>query len=105
MYEDLYTMADDDFRGELRLMALRYELLKWGIELRTWSVLPAAAPHFSFVTKAEFFTRKFNALQAQVFIKAMCNNVAFGFACEAFVTGRHEFLRGGTSSTAFRLWV
>jgi hypothetical protein len=68
-------------------------------------LLPATKPDFSYVTEAEFFTRKFNALQAQVFIKAVCDDVALGFPCEAQVTGKHEFLRGGTSITMFRLWV
>lgn len=86
-------------------MALRYELLAWGIELRRWKALPAPKPDFSYVTEAEFFTRKFNALQAQVFIKAMCDDIALGFPCEANVTGRHESLRGGISRTAFRLWI
>lgn len=86
-------------------MALRHELKEWGIELRNWQALPAPPPHYSFVTKAEFFTRKFNAIQAEVFIKAVCDDVALGFPCEAQVTGKHEFLRGGISSTAFRLWV
>jgi hypothetical protein len=107
MYDDDLKLQFDrhEFRGELRLMALRHELLGWGIELRRWRVLPAPKPHFSFVTEAEFFTRKFNALQAQVFIKAVCDDMALGFACEAQVTGKHEFLRGGTSRTTFRLWV
>jgi hypothetical protein len=106
VYEDIYhLLAEHEFRGELRLMALRYELAQWGIELRSWKAMPAPAPDFSYITEAQFFTRKFNALQAQVFIKAVCDDVALGFPCEAQVTGKHEFLRGGISSTAFRLWV
>jgi hypothetical protein len=91
--------------GELRLMLIKHFLNGWGIELRHWKCLPAPSPFFQFVTEAQFFTRKWNALQAQVFITSTCNYPEDGFPCEITITGRHEFLRGGTSTAQTRLWV
>lgn len=86
-------------------MAIRDFLLGWGIQLRYWKALPAPPPDFQYVTEAQFFTRKWNALQAQVFIMATCNHPEDGFPCEITITGKHEFLRGGISNSSTRLWV
>jgi hypothetical protein len=102
---DIYQrLAEHEFRGELRLMTLRQFLAGWGVELRTWRTIPVPAPDYRCVVEAQFFTRRWNALQAQAFIHATCNDPE-GFPCQATVVGKHEFLRGGLSSAHFRLWI
>jgi hypothetical protein len=105
-YDDIYEqLAKLEVRGELRLMALRQFLLGWRIELRDWKTLPAPPPDFQYITEAQFFTRKWNALQALVFLQETCNFPDDGCPCEIIVTGKHEFLRGGTSTEYARLWL
>lgn len=86
-------------------MSLAHFLKGWGIELRNFHAIWWPAPQYNWIKSAEFFTRKWNAMQARVFIKETCNFPDDGLPCEVEITGRHEFLRGGISNTTMRLWI
>lgn len=106
MYEEIFSQLEQlEPRGELRLMLLRKLLLRWGIELRWWKAIPAPPPDFEHIMEAEFFTRKWNATQAQVFLRAVCTQEDDGFPCDARIIGKHEFLLGGISSATARLYL
>jgi hypothetical protein len=87
-------------------MAVRHFLQRWGIELRHFHMIPLAAPHYHWIKTVEFCTRKWNALQAWVFIKATCNFPEDGLLCDVVVEGKHEFLtHGGSTTHQGQLWL
>jgi hypothetical protein len=106
-YDDYKNRLEQfEFRGELRLMTIRHFLLRWGIELRDFRSIWWPAPQYQWIKRVELFTRKWNAMQALVFVQETCNFPDDGMLCEdVVITGRHEFLRGGISTATTRLWI
>jgi hypothetical protein len=86
-------------------MALRHKLLRFGVETRAFHAIRWPPPNHQWVKSVEFFTRRWNALQAWCFIKETCNFPEDGLPCEVSITGRHEFLHGGISCHQGQIWL
>lgn len=106
-YDDLKLRLErEEFRGELRLMTLRDLLLRYGVEIRHFHMIPWPPPQRQWIKNIEFATRRWNALQAWCFIKATCNFPDDGMLCEVVVEGRHEFLtHGGSTTHQGQIWL